>query len=414
LAQQSKWRFSGAYLTAALWTIQIILSPIYVFDSGLPQPADVLMVFIALLVVVFHGITIPAKAMPLVRVMLTFVAYTALANGWWYLQLGDAALLVPPVYYLYNTLVLAVFWSLYVWLGNSLIAITAWSIVLSILLQTLASLQLSHHYLNTAFRATLFFKNPNQTAYYAVLAGSLLVTCARANQLPSLLRILSPLLFVGLIYITALTQSRAGLAAVTVLIAIFAIRRISTAVILGAILFVAAHSSLAQQLMEVVAERLEQKQTNFQEELAYRGYARLWQNSEFLLFGAGEGAYERFEALWGKELHSTFGNVLMSYGFVGLALLLWFFWKLVRTCGIEALIAFLPPFLYGLTHNGIRQSEFWLLAGLSVCLVLEQSRPRVDSYFRSIHRPPRPFRYPFHMAGVHPAIGNRHYQTRGL
>ena len=37
--------------------------------------------------------------------------------------------------------------------------------------------------------------------------------------------------------------------------------------------------------------------------------------------GAGEGAFERLTNLKDKEFHSSLGNILLSYGFVGLGLL---------------------------------------------------------------------------------------------
>ena len=49
-----------------------------------------------------------------------------------------------------------------------------------------------------------------------------------------------------------------------------------------------------------------------------RGYDRLVKYSQYLLFGAGEGDYSRFG--YDIEIHSTLGNILMSYGIIGLLL----------------------------------------------------------------------------------------------
>src|SRR5918994_582076 len=56
--------------------------------------------------------------------------------------------------------------------------------------------------------------------------------------------------------------------------------------------------------------------------LAGRGYDRIWRHPEHLVFGAGEGAGLRFTEFGGlvKEMHSTLGTVLFSYGIVGFSL----------------------------------------------------------------------------------------------
>ncbi len=363
-----------AMLIAVLWILHILLSPLYVFDSGLPQPADFLMTFIALLLLLFRGFAIPRKGLPFLGLLVALAGYTAIVNGWWYLRLGSADLLVPSLYYFYICIVFSTFLALYQWLGRSFLQLTCWAFVISIGFQLLVSLQVVDTTLNKSIRASLLFKNPNQTAYHMVLAGSLLVICARARILPTFVALWMPIYLAQSIYITALTQSRAGLAGIGLLTALYSIRRFGTAIALGTMFFVAARSPLGTQLLEMVGQRLEQKRKTMDEELAYRGYARIWENPKYVLLGAGEGAYQRFEVLWGKELHSTFGNVLMSYGLVGLGLLLLFFFRVFRMGGWLAFLSYVPAFAYGLTHNGIRQSEFWMIAALLVCLKLEEAK----------------------------------------
>ena len=362
-----------------LWCLHIIISPIYVFESGLPQPADFLLVVVGLLAAVFVGVNIPARALQPFSALLLFACYTFVVNLWWFLRLGQSQFLIVPLYYFYNCFVLLTFWNLYHAYGRSFIYLTIYAIFASVVIQLFISFQALDNALNNALRTSLFFRNPNQTAYYAILVGSLILTASQENLVPAPLKLLTPLFFAALAYLVILTQSRGGLAALGVLFALFAIRRVGTALLLGLVLVTAAHSTLAEQLLQSVAERMETKKTNLQQELAYRGYARIWENPQYLLLGAGEGGYERFETLWGKELHSTFGNVLMSYGVVGLLLLLRFFWSLVRISGFTSLLNFLPAFVFGLTHNGIRQSEFWMIAAMSLCCLLESRRPAENS-----------------------------------
>jgi hypothetical protein len=95
-----------------------------------------------------------------------------------------------------------------------------------------------------------------------------------------------------------------------------------------------------------------------------RGYPRLIENPEYLAFGAGEGSFDRLnEAGSNKELHSTVGNLLMSYGVPGVAL---FATLIVVVCAAapKNVLYLIPIMLYGLTHMGLRFSLFWVFLGL--------------------------------------------------
>ncbi|HEY1064471.1 MAG TPA: hypothetical protein VGE52_00115, partial [Pirellulales bacterium] len=95
---------------------------------------------------------------------------------------------------------------------------------------------------------------------------------------------------------------------------------------------------------------------------------RIWNHPEYLLFGAGEGAYTRFHSHINLELHSSLGTLLFCYGLIGLLLFFRTIAVLVRDCGWRVLWYFAPAMAYGLTHNGLRQTEFWLIAVLIVCI----------------------------------------------
>ncbi|GAI55574.1 unnamed protein product, partial [marine sediment metagenome] len=49
--------------------------------------------------------------------------------------------------------------------------------------------------------------------------------------------------------------------------------------------------------------------------LAGRGYDRIVNHPQYLLFGAGEGSNKRFESMWPGELHSGVGSIFFSHEF---------------------------------------------------------------------------------------------------
>ena len=73
------------------------------------------------------------------------------------------------------------------------------------------------------------------------------------------------------------------------------------------------------------------------------------------------------------EIHSTFFIVLTNYGLIGFLIfsMLILFWILdiKKAYGVRGLICVCAPcLLYGLTHNGIRFSMFWIMFSISIYL----------------------------------------------
>ena len=73
----------------------------------------------------------------------------------------------------------------------------------------------------------------------------------------------------------------------------------------------------------------------------------------------------------GYEVHSTFMMILTSYGIIGFLtfVLLTLFWifDVKKLYGIYGVICICGPvLLYGLTHNGIRFSIFYILFATSI------------------------------------------------
>jgi hypothetical protein len=146
---------------------------------------------------------------------------------------------------------------------------------------------------------------------------------------------------------------------------------LSVALVLG-VLYQIASGGLVERFMSFESvtsldHRLSTIGESEDDNLLHRGYVRLIQNPQYLAFGAGEGGFERLTQIadkQSKELHSTLGTILMSYGLVGLALfgLLLF---VVFGRAPRASIAYLGPvMLYSVTHVGVRFSEFWIFLAL--------------------------------------------------
>ena len=170
--------------------------------------------------------------------------------------------------------------------------------------------------------------------------------------------------------------SISGMVLVLLIIAFCRLQRAS-GLVLGAglvlgLVFELASGGLVERFMslEPVAN-LEHRLTGIgkqeDDNLLHRGYVRLIQHPQYLAFGAGEGGFERLSEdakKQGKELHSTLGTILMSYGLIGLGLFAMLLFIIFVRAPLASVAYLGPVMLYSITHMGLRFSIFWVFLGL--------------------------------------------------
>ena len=95
-----------------------------------------------------------------------------------------------------------------------------------------------------------------------------------------------------------------------------------------------------------------------------RGYNRIVEIGNDVFFGYGEGAFYRFTTMKGNETHSSYATIIVSYGIFGSILYLIFFYK-INNEKISNIYSFFLIFsgilFYWISHNGLRNSLFWIL-----------------------------------------------------
>ena len=142
--------------------------------------------------------------------------------------------------------------------------------------------------------------------------------------------------------------------------------------LLSIILFV---TFFHQQILETnVFTRFINTLTENDSSLKMRGYF-VYFEANFLeaIFGLGP---KKINDIQGYEVHSTFMMILSSYGFIGFSifslLMLFWAWDIKKSYGFSGVICVCAPsILYGLTHNGIRFSMFWIIFATSIFLSKE-------------------------------------------
>jgi hypothetical protein len=364
---------SGRVVVLGWWAIYLLLSPFYVFSSGTPQPADLFLVAFSPIVLVLLRFCVHVDR-DLLLIGLAFLMWIAAVNAFWWMQHYSSDFLIATLFYAYNMMVF--FCAVLMHRKLEVHFITTTRIILIILVGVQTGLLVISIYGGEGFRQTGTFNNPNQLGYWSLLIGCCLVVLRGRDPLTTS----DMFALLGCGYIAVASLSRAATYAFFILLAIaVAFQGLSRR---GVILFLTAAAALTVlwsanpdripgitelDVVERFNKRLEFRQD--QDALGgARGYERMFAFPEHLILGAGEGQHVRFGVDSSMEFHSTFGTLVFHYGVVGFSL---FALLLARICrrahwGHIALLA--PIALYGLTHQGLRFTLFWIFLGLVVAM----------------------------------------------
>ncbi len=362
------------------WVLYLILFPFYVFESGMPQPADWwLAVLIGL--VFFGGANfLTWKFLP-VKTLRYFVWYVLIVNTVWAFFIDQSLEKRFPSYfhtlfYVFNYLTFC--FALYLYLTRRILFFkyTAYGVGLSMILQMVLSLWSG----NLSGREALFFNNPNQLGYYALLFGTVLVYLSRMVNLAIGFQIAGYLAF---LYLCLISSSKAAMAGSIVLVLVSVINRgalsakhlfiILTLAFIGN--YFITKTDIGVMLYNYAFNRFSTIGESRDDSIEGRGYDRMLNDPEYMILGAGEGGYYRFDTLlYSGEIHSSFGTILFCYGIFGFSLFIFFLWRVFRNSSWLDFVYFLPVVVYSITHQGLRATPFWVLLASFYAVGLERKQ----------------------------------------
>lgn len=353
------YRAPAGLLIAYLATFPLYLSP-----SGLPQISSVIAAGLFVVLMARHRrLFVASNDLPVLSALAHFVIYAWLVSLVWAVLLTTPAALLPAAYFTYNAALFAALHHLRWGLGERLHHIAVVGILLGLGWQMLYWAQQVRA---TGFtREVLLFNNPNQLGYYALLCGIILALPA-SGVVAARWRV-AGLAASALLVILSLSSAAMLAFALLLPISVLAHRR-NLGVTLAAVTLIVV--GVLPNTQEAVTWRLEKSAD--ESVVTHRGYDRLVNHPEQLVFGAGEyGHGQRFESELDLELHSSIATLLFSYGVVGSALFARFVWRLSAGAAGRSWLYLLPIAFYGLTHQGLRFSMAWVAIAL-----LSTSRPR--------------------------------------
>ena len=356
-----------------VWCLYLILTPFYVVSSGLPQPGDALIIFLVPFALLRWDGKLDRESARTLRALFWFTAWVWVVNyTWafvqWKWNLKD--FLIHPLFYAYNAGVLFAAMIIAKREPARFLRLTFEVQLAMILFQVAASFV----YRTDLLRGQLFFNSPNQLGYYALLSACLFAMTQRQLGLS---RIWSGVGIASCAYLAVLSSSRASLAGILVLMVLLVFSNLR-AVIVGSIVVVALTmiGGPVSDALEFSQQRAfddRHPEISFAEE---RGYDRIIEYPEYLITGAGEGDYARFqnEGQVARELHSSFGSIVFGYGIVGVVLFMIFAVRVVRGGSLRASIMLIPPVAYTLAHQGLRFTMFWVLVAAFLALKQLESK----------------------------------------
>lgn len=346
--------------------LYLLSKPIYLYSSGLPQVADGF-----LLLLIGHTAfsrhrkrTASPWSHPLTILTAVFAYWSTLVNLVAAIGVGQVSpFVISSAMNIYNAAVVATLFVLIVDHEKSIIRSMYYGALASVGLQVLI---MASGIVSGGVRASGTFNNPNQLAFHGLLVLSIVILSHHLISPPVWLTMTG--VGVAVVCVTA-SFSRSGLLATAVVLlgatlwppgrqtdrrkfrALYALSFVG-------IVFVATATDLIQSsqwFRTAYARATKTEPAGFE---TNRGYDRITDFPQYWIFGAGDGAYSRFGP---HEFHSTFGNVQLSYGVVGLALYVCILWLALRGSGFRFAYVILGTVTYGLAHNGLRSSIAWML-----------------------------------------------------
>lgn len=226
------------------------------------------------------------------------------------------------------------------------------------------------------YRFTGYFNNPNQLGYYSICSFSLIYLFYRNSYINYYVMIFFTVIII-LFSISTLSKASYVSLFVCVLFALkpsnYRYSKIIESIIFLFFIFIVIlfFSKISDMYF---FKRALNMFTESDSSLSHRGYL-VFLEGNFLqnIFGMG---IKNVLNIHKYEIHSTLFMIFTSFGLIGFLLFfaLMVFWILdiKKSYGLRGVICVCAPsLLYGLTHNGVRFSMFWIMFALSIYLSKE-------------------------------------------
>ncbi len=366
--------------------LYIVTKPFYFWASGLPQVSDIILL-IAFVVAFF--IYKPKEINATIRKnwqFFVFLIFVIIINLLYSIYYKDPSFDLRTAYYIFDAFGIILF-SLAIdkrpKIANTLRI--AFFIALSMQLGIFL-LRLGRYYLGTRYMGT--FNDPNQFSYFCLLSYCFIYLLDKKDNKLTLLNILFLLITFFLVFQSASTGMLLGVGVFIIfylvsvmkniikkpkkylpyLFVTFIVGSLSVCIAIVApigstVLNRITNSKLLSRVEEKTSEASGNGKMTLWEE---RGYDRMLFYPQYLLYGAGEGQYTRYEKAFHQgELHATLPSILFCYGIIPLILIIKWFANKLKNQKLRTLCIYIALLLESFTLINSRQVLFWVIFALA-------------------------------------------------
>lgn len=218
------------------------------------------------------------------------------------------------------------------------------------------------------FRGQMYFNNPNQLGLWALI---LLVITLLNPEGKSILLVKYTSIVISILFIIYSISQAAIISAALLLLYNFikSIRAfiIVTLVILSSFFVIESKFNqdwlLEFDIFSNLGKRFEnEKDDDGDNSFEGRGYDRIWENPKFLILGAGEGKFSRFDSGFeGMELHSSLGSILFCYGLFGFFPFFIIHFIVFRNSNLSGKVLLVSILVFTLVHMVLRWPLYYIV-----------------------------------------------------
>lgn len=411
-----------SYFVSSLFYLFILLKPLYLFPSGSVGVADIFLM-LSFLTTLYgkkksgQGIRLFREDVP----FYVFLGFVVLINGYWYVHYGNREFLRYTMYWVYSA---AAIWTFRVLYSHVFMRGMVLACGVNVLVQTAVLFSGHGRYFHETwggFRFMGTFNDPNQFAFFIFTMFLILFMAYRQRnesgageiRQQAFLRVLFYLVSGLSLFLIGRSKSTGMFLGLLVFFFVllwqwfwdrmrssgrrlaWQLGGIGLAVAVGILLWQLwpyADFDISQTDYSLIS-RIQQKIWKFSNgnlaDLLYdRSAERLVLEPQYLLFGAGEGYFERFIP-WGfearlspgvfhvfhvNEIHSSFFDVWFSYGLIPMLLLTYWIMKHAVRCSRRQKAAVIALLAESFTLMNLRQPLFWFILVWSGMRITEKQK----------------------------------------
>ena len=373
-------------LQTVFFFCSLLMKPFYILPSGNFQIGDFFLMLSFLCVIVNNGFVLSFDRRD--RFMRYFVICVALINLTYFIVYLDFSFLHSTLYYIFNLFSVITFRSVAEngSVLRAMIKVCRFNILLQLLIFFLGY---GRWFGNERYMGT--FNDPNQMGFFVMISYFIILVISIKCKIR-----FNPIDFIAaliLIYNSASTGMTMGLFLLLVMQFMVMIRSSKTAVskilfgFLTVAMLIVAYLFLTDSLVRVfpglkdnfLFSRLQGKLDKGEDIMIDRQWIKLVVFPEKILYGAGEGMWERFYPLTARnEVHSTFLGILFCYGIIPTVFFVIWIFKQLKSVSYREWAIYLVLIVESITLVNQRQPLFWIFFALASLKFTNNGQKNID------------------------------------